>query len=114
MFGDNRLSFYFTAALVNSISQLNKLKSQKVISIDGRRLFKPVYGEARALMYNPESGGCFDCICRNSENLNQGGESSISYLLARLKLEELKQGSTSKRRRKLTIKKVDENPLRAS
>ena len=34
----------FTADLVNSISQLNKLKDQKVISIDGRRLFKPVYG----------------------------------------------------------------------
>ncbi len=34
----------FTADLVNSISQLNKLKDQRVISIDGRRLFKPVYG----------------------------------------------------------------------
>ncbi len=34
----------FTADLVNSISHLNKLKEQKVISIDGRRLFKPVYG----------------------------------------------------------------------
>jgi polysaccharide biosynthesis protein PslF len=30
----------FTADLVNSIGQLNKLKDQKVISIDGRRLFK--------------------------------------------------------------------------
>ncbi len=37
----------FTADLVNSISQLNKLKNQKVISIDGRRLFKPVYGEVQ-------------------------------------------------------------------
>ena len=34
----------FTADLVNYISQLNKLKDQRVISIDGRRLFKPVYG----------------------------------------------------------------------
>jgi len=33
----------FTADLVNSVSQLNKLKDQKVISIDGRRLFKPAY-----------------------------------------------------------------------
>jgi glycosyltransferase involved in cell wall biosynthesis len=37
----------FTADLVNSISLLNKLKSQKVISIDGRRLFKPVYGDVQ-------------------------------------------------------------------
>ena len=33
----------FTADLVNSISQLKKLKDQRVISIDGRRLFKPAY-----------------------------------------------------------------------
>ena len=37
----------FTADLVNSMSLLNKLKNQKVISIDGRRLFKPVYGEVQ-------------------------------------------------------------------
>ena len=34
----------FTADLVNSIGQLNKLKDQRVIPIDGRRLFKPAYG----------------------------------------------------------------------
>lgn len=33
----------FTADLVNSISRLNKLKNQKIVSIDGRRLFKPTY-----------------------------------------------------------------------
>lgn len=34
----------FTSDLVNSISQLNKLKDQKIISIDGRRLFKSLNG----------------------------------------------------------------------
>ncbi|MGD6852974.1 MAG: glycosyltransferase family 4 protein [Candidatus Bathyarchaeia archaeon] len=33
----------FTADLVNSIGLYNRLKEQKVISIDGRRLFKPAY-----------------------------------------------------------------------
>jgi glycosyltransferase involved in cell wall biosynthesis len=33
----------FTADLVNAIGQLNKLKDQRIISIDGRRLFKPTY-----------------------------------------------------------------------
>jgi glycosyltransferase involved in cell wall biosynthesis len=33
----------FTADLVNSIGKLNKLRDQRVISIDGRRLFKPAY-----------------------------------------------------------------------
>ena len=31
----------FTADLVNSVGQLKKLKDQRIISIDGRRLFKP-------------------------------------------------------------------------
>ena len=44
-----------------------------------------------AMLYNPETGGCYDGLCRNSVNLNQGAESSISYLLARMKLEELKK-----------------------
>lgn len=34
----------FTADLVNSVSQLNKLKDQMVISIDGRRLVNPTNG----------------------------------------------------------------------
>ena len=33
----------FTSDLVNSIGQQNKLEEQRVISIDGRRLFKPAY-----------------------------------------------------------------------
>jgi glycosyltransferase involved in cell wall biosynthesis len=33
----------FTADLVFSINKLNKLNAQRVISIDGRRLFKPAY-----------------------------------------------------------------------
>jgi len=37
----------FTSDLVNSISQLKKLKDQKVISIDGHRLFKPVHERTR-------------------------------------------------------------------
>jgi hypothetical protein len=46
----------------------------------------------KVMVYNPETGGCFDGISPQHVNFNQGGESSISYLLARLKLEEVKQG----------------------
>jgi uncharacterized protein YyaL (SSP411 family) len=50
---------------------------------------------SRGLMiYNPETTGCFDGLSPHTVNANQGAESSISYLLARLKLEELKQGTT--------------------
>jgi hypothetical protein len=43
------------------------------------------------MVYNPDTAGCFDGISAEKINKNQGGESSISYLMARLKLEELKQ-----------------------
>lgn len=41
------------------------------------------------VMYNPETGGCFDGLTADSVNPNQGAESSVSYLMARLKLEEM-------------------------
>ncbi|MCW4000048.1 MAG: glycosyltransferase [Candidatus Bathyarchaeota archaeon] len=45
------------------------------------------------VMYNCESGGCYDGLGADWVNMNQGAESSICYLLARLKLEEAKQGA---------------------
>jgi glycosyltransferase involved in cell wall biosynthesis len=38
------------------------------------------------VVYNESTGGCFDGIGENSINLNQGAESTISFLLARLSL----------------------------
>ena len=46
----------------------------------------------KVMVYNPDTGGCCDGVNADSVNRNQGAESSISYLLARLRLEELKQG----------------------
>ena len=36
------------------------------------------------IMYNPCTGGCFDGLEENNVNLNQGAESTLSYLMARL------------------------------
>ncbi len=38
-------------------------------------------------IYNPCTGGCFDGLEEHNVNLNQGAESTISYLLARLCIE---------------------------
>lgn len=43
------------------------------------------------IMYNPCTGGCYDGLERENVNLNQGAESTISYLLARLTMEKSKQ-----------------------
>jgi glycosyltransferase involved in cell wall biosynthesis len=39
------------------------------------------------VIYNPRTGGCYDGLEENSVNLNQGAESTVSYLLARLTVE---------------------------
>ncbi|TDQ80021.1 glycosyltransferase [Sphingobacterium yanglingense] len=40
------------------------------------------------IMYNPVTGGCFDGLEKETININQGAESTLSYLLARLTREE--------------------------
>jgi glycosyltransferase involved in cell wall biosynthesis len=42
------------------------------------------------IIYNPCTGGCYDGLENNHVNLNQGAESTISYLLARLSLEKIR------------------------
>jgi uncharacterized protein YyaL (SSP411 family) len=38
----------------------------------------------KQIMYNPCTGGCYDGLEANHVNLNQGAESTVSYLMARL------------------------------
>ncbi|MBC7439791.1 MAG: hypothetical protein H7250_07395, partial [Flavobacterium sp.] len=38
------------------------------------------------IVYNPCTGGCFDGLEEKHVNLNQGAESTVSYLLSRLTL----------------------------
>ncbi len=45
----------------------------------------------KQMIYNEITGGCHDGLGKYSINLNQGAESTISYLMARLFLEELKR-----------------------
>jgi glycosyltransferase involved in cell wall biosynthesis len=42
------------------------------------------------IIYNPCSGGCYDGLEEYNVNLNQGAESTVSYLMARLTIEKYK------------------------
>jgi len=42
------------------------------------------------IVYNPSTGGCYDGLEEFNVNLNQGAESTVSYLMARLTMEENK------------------------
>jgi hypothetical protein len=39
------------------------------------------------IIYNPCTGGCYDGLEETHVNLNQGAESTVSYLMARLTIE---------------------------
>src|SRR3546814_11429768 len=39
------------------------------------------------IIYNPCTGGCYDGLEEKQTNLNQGAESTVSYLMARLTME---------------------------
>jgi glycosyltransferase involved in cell wall biosynthesis len=41
------------------------------------------------IVYNPITGGCYDGLEEHHVNLNQGAESTVSYLMARLVFEEI-------------------------
>ena len=43
------------------------------------------------IMYNPCTGGCYDGLEEHFINLNQGAESTVSYLLSRLIIEKYRR-----------------------
>jgi len=48
------------------------------------------YNHLNQMIYDEATGGCFDGLGKHSLNFNQGAESTVSYLMARIFLEELK------------------------
>ena len=51
-----------------------------------------VYNPLNQTIYNPFTGGCYDGLELHNVNLNQGAESTLSYLLARMAFEDLDLG----------------------
>ena len=45
----------------------------------------------KQIVYNPCTGGCYDGLEETNVNLNQGAESTVSYLMARLTIEKYKK-----------------------
>ena len=47
----------------------------------------------KQIVYNPCTGGCYDGLEETHASLNQGAESTISYLMARLTIEKYKKAT---------------------
>lgn len=59
----------------------------------------------KQVMYNPITGGCYDGLEEHSINLNQGAESTVCYLIARLIIKKIRKTTTKKRPKLMQQKK---------
>ena len=80
------------ASMVQSFLAAYKTTKKKIYYSNAVLAFNWFLGKnsLNQMMYDEATGGCFDGLSEETINLNQGAESTISYLLARLSLEEIK------------------------
>jgi hypothetical protein len=61
------------------------------------------------IIYNPCTGGCYDGLEESNVNLNQGAESTVSYLMARLTMAKHENsGKSSGTKQPIHRKKISE------
>ena len=79
------------ASMVQSFLTAYSLTKKKIYYSNAVLAFNWFLGKnsLNQMIYDEITGGCFDGLSENTINLNQGAESTISYLLARLSLEEV-------------------------
>ena len=89
-FGEQPIDVAYTILSLNKFYELLKDEDylkKMIIAFDwflGNNRLKQI-------VYNPCTGGCYDGLEENNVNINQGAESSVSYLMARLTVEKFKK-----------------------
>ncbi|MFH1225931.1 MAG: hypothetical protein V1684_01425, partial [bacterium] len=78
-------------SMVETLVVAYQATKKELYKTKAHRAFKWFLGhnDLQQMMYNEITGGCRDGLGKNSLNLNEGAESTIAYLLARLTLEKL-------------------------
>lgn len=78
-----------TASMVQTFILANKIAKNEEHLKDAYKVFQWFLGNnsLSQMVYDESTGGCRDGVNESSINLNQGAESTISYLMARLALE---------------------------
>lgn len=79
------------AAMLQALVSAYRLTNNKLFSARGAKAFSWFMGNnlLGARMYDDVSGGCHDGLTPYGPNANEGAESTLSYLMARLLLEHL-------------------------
>lgn len=82
-----------TSTMVETKAVAYKVTGDRQYLKDAYRVFNWFLGKNHLgqMVYDEATGGCYDGVGQYAINLNQGAESTISYLLARLALEETKE-----------------------
>jgi len=77
-----------TGSMVHTLVLANKITKKRKYWENAVTAFKWFLGEnsLNQVIYDESTGGCHDGLGKSSINLNQGAESTISYLMARLSL----------------------------
>ncbi|MEK6818423.1 MAG: hypothetical protein AABY10_00650, partial [Nanoarchaeota archaeon] len=79
------------AAMVQALSLAYKIANDSEYERKALQAFQWFLGKntLNQVVYNEGTGGCYDGLDKNDLNLNQGAESTLAYLSARLEMEEL-------------------------
>ncbi len=88
-FGEQPIDVAYT---IMTLSQFYDVFHDEDYRLKMETAFNWFLGENRLhqIIYNPCTGGCYDGLEEFNINLNQGAESTVSYLLARLTIEKYK------------------------
>lgn len=80
------------ATMIEAVSSALQLTGDKNYQNIAHIVFNWFFGKnlSGVTLYDQTTGGCFDGINPEGLNLNQGAESTLSYLLARIEIEKLR------------------------
>jgi hypothetical protein len=81
--GEQPIDVAYTIIALELFYKVFKNNTYKQKAILGFNWFLGV-NHLNQIVYNPTTGGCYDGVEENNVNLNQGAESTVSYLMARL------------------------------
>ena len=86
-FGEQPIDVAYTVLTLNAFYQeFNDASYRDKMSIAFNWFLGQNY--LHQIVYNPATGGCYDGLEEKNVNLNQGAESTVSYLMARLTMEQ--------------------------
>jgi len=89
-FGEQPIDVAYT---IMTLSKFYDMFRDEDFSLKMETAFNWFLGKNRLhqIIYNPCTGGCYDGMEEDHVNLNQGAESTVSYLMARLTVEKYKK-----------------------